>query len=110
MIAELRGLVKELMLEEPIETIENRKAIFKEVVKQNRIEGAVGNPAPDEQESQDLLVPVSLMVLGIGGRNNESESNQTVSETLQSTNEHSVEQVKPSFDQTTGYPRHDFEQ
>jgi hypothetical protein len=107
MRAELRGLVKELMLEEPIET---NPILKEEGGKQSEIKEAVDYPAPDEPEAQDLLAPVSLMVLGIGGRDNENKNNQTAHGALESTNDHSIEQVKPPFDQTTGYPRHDFEQ
>jgi hypothetical protein len=103
MRAELRGWVKEFMLEEPIET--NPTLI--EGVKQSEIKEAIESPAPDEPEAQDLLAPVSLMVLGIGGRDNENKNSKT---TLESTSGHSIRQVKPPFDQTTGYPRHDFEQ
>jgi hypothetical protein len=49
-----------------------------------------------------LLAPMSLMVVGIDGRDNKRKSNRT-------TSNHSVEQVKPPSDHTTGYPSRDFE-
>jgi hypothetical protein len=90
------------MLEEPTETIQDRRYMLREATKQNRIKMAVNNSASEERE-KEFLAPVSLMVLGIGGRDNERKGIQTVSD-------HSAEQVKPPFDQTTGYPRHNFEQ
>jgi hypothetical protein len=70
---------------------------------QNKIEGAVGNSASDERGSQELLAPVSLMVLNIGGKDNGKGGILTVSD-------HPTGQVKPSLDQTASYPRHNFEQ
>ena len=101
MRAELRGLVKELMLEEPTETMQSRKPQPEKAHNQNKIEGAVGNSASDERGSQEFPAPVSLMVLNIGGKDNNKGGIQAVSDP-------STDQVKPPLDQTTNYPRHNF--